>query len=175
MALRILKWKFRHPGISAAAIDDLKKSIFPELPSWYKVVMQAAKLAPNVEAKEFPCCVGSCYASTSDPPRQSCPHCHEPLFQKGKPRKIFPWFPLAGRLARQWLSADRSTLLSYRTDDDGMRLPMLDYMQGSAYRDIEAEEGWNPVTDKHTHFLAISLDGFQVFKAYVAMLSFVHL
>lgn len=174
LALRILTWKFRHPGISAAAIEDLKKTVFPTLPSWYKIVMQAAKLAPNVEAREFPCCVRSCYASTSDPPEQSCPHCLEPLFTKGKPRKVFPWFPLAGRLARQWLSADRAELLCYRTNDDGARLPMIDYIQGSAYQTIEAGAEGDPLTDKHTHFLAISLDGFQVFKAYVATLSSVH-
>lgn len=171
VALRLLQWKFDHPGITSTAINHLKKGVLPDLPSWYKIVTAAARLAPDVKVVNYPCCVKSCYASTTDPPDEACPHCKEPLFvttRHGvkKPRKLFPWFPLAPRLARQWLDADRAELLRYRVYETqlGMSNVATDYIHRAAYREMNSEEPNNPVQDPYSHFLAISMDGFQVFK-----------
>lgn len=164
LILRILAWKTRHPGVTAAAVDDLRVSVLPDLPSWYKIRTAAARLAPDITADEYPCCVNTCYARTDESPRLVCPHCKEALFIDGnedRPRKIYPVFKIGPRLVRQWSRSDRAQLLRDRyTSGEDWNGPARDHTDSRVYRRIrDAYE-----TDQYTHFLGISMDGFQVFK-----------
>lgn len=173
LRLQILAWKTRHPGVTAAAVEDLRASVFPEVPTWYKIRSTLKRLAPDIEAVEYPCCVKTCYARTEDTTRMACPHCDEPLFFGGntsRPRKVYPVFPIGPRLVRSWSRADRAEHFRKRHTDAEERAggPALDYTDGRVYRRLCERYD----TDKYTHFLAISLDGFQIFEQYVFYLTF---
>lgn len=176
--LRVLRWKLEHAGISGTAVDGLK-TISEEMRavSWAKCRALASKLAPEIRFDEYACCPDSHAAYTWVPEQPTtpeecakvtCPHCKKPFFRGIRPLKKYPVFPIAPRLVRQWSTAGRAKLLRYRHEraklgPNAPRFKYRDYMDGERYRNSPSAR----YEDEHTHALAISMDGFQIFKQYV--------
>jgi hypothetical protein len=131
--------------------------------------------APDVTVDEHPCCPDSHYAWTDRPlPKTAaekklaaCPHCNKPLYSsKGKPIKTYPTFPLGPRLGQQWLSSVRAGLLRHRHEHcetlNGQDSVIRDFVDAEVYN-IERDHAAR-FPDEYTHALAISMDGFQIFK-----------
>lgn len=170
--LRMLQWKAEHPGTSAAAVNNLK-NVFGPLPSWFKCVSLAKRLAPGVTVNEYPCCPESHYAYTDrDLPTTAeeraaakCAHCNRALYCGDVPIKTYPVFPISPRLQHQYYSRVRATCLRYRFEHcesiNGKDSVIRDYVDADVYKDRNHAARF---PDQYTHALAISMDGFQIFK-----------
>lgn len=180
LILRVLRWKLDFAGVSGAAVDGLKRVTDELNVSWYKCKAVASRLAPDIRVDEYPCCPDSHAAYTTVSPQPTtlaecaeatCPHCGKAYFRGLRPLKIYPVFPLAPRLVRQWLCAQRAKLLRYRhkcgiSDPSAPGFIYKDYVDGERYRTSPATR----YPDEYTHALALSLDGFQIFKQCVRLL-----
>jgi hypothetical protein len=172
LLLRLLRWKANHPSTSASALDDLQ-NVFGSCTSWYRCVSLAKQLAHDVTINEHPMCPDSHYAWTDQPipttaeekKIAACLHCDKLLYHSSKPIKTYPTFPLGPRLSRQWLSSARAALLRNRHQHcetiNGQDSVIRDFVDADVYNERDHAARF---PDEYTHALAISMDGFQIFK-----------
>lgn len=142
--------------------------------SWAKCKALASRLALDIRFDKYACCPDSHSAYTwpleqpttpEECARAVCPHCKQPYFRGIRPIKKYPVFPIAPRLVRQWSISERANLLRYRhkrkkLDPTVPKFRYKDYIDGERYRNSPSAR----YEDEYTHALALSMDGFQIFK-----------
>lgn len=170
--LRLLRWKSDHPSTSAAALSNLQ-NVFGASPSWYRCAKLAERLAPDISVNEYPCCPDTHYALTDralpttaeERLAAKCAHCDKALYRGDQPIKTYPIFPIGPRLVHQWQNPARIALLKYRHEHcksmNGSDSVIRDYVDADVYNQRSHAKRF---PDEYVHALAISLDGFQIFK-----------
>jgi hypothetical protein len=128
------------------------------------MISQRVATMTGIEFERYDCCINSCLAYTGVySEAEACPHCHEPRFERGKPRKTFDYIPLIHRFRLQYADPKRATLLKqYRpTLEENPWEGVRDYWDGLLYKEQKVEGLFE---DEHDIGLAFSTDGLSLFN-----------
>ena len=138
------------------------------------VMTRRIAILSGIEPIKIDCCIKFCIAYTGKYERlEECPYCHENRYtHTRKPRRIFSYIPLIPRLQSFYQSKSMAQKLSYRHDYQHDPNRIRDVFDSNHYRNLLArkvkidgvQRPYNFFSDKRDIALALSVDGYLIFK-----------